>query len=114
MKWHVCARPVPDPHIELTIQEYSYPDVAPAVMRYFNSSTFRKEWIDRRVRLLNAWTCPILILQGYHSRTQPRECYENPRQFIPTPGIFASATLTRATFGQSKMPRKQSSSSGIF
>jgi pimeloyl-ACP methyl ester carboxylesterase len=52
-------------------------------MRYFNSSTFRKEWIDRRVRPLNAWTCPILILQGYHSRTQPREWYENPRQFIP-------------------------------
>ena len=49
----------------------------------FNSSTFRKEWIDRRVSLLNAWISPILILQGFHSRTQPREWYENPQQYIP-------------------------------
>jgi pimeloyl-ACP methyl ester carboxylesterase len=81
-RW-LCTRPVPDEDIERTIQEYSYPEVAQAVMRYFNSSTFRKEWIDRRTSLLNAWTCPILILQGFHSRTQPREWYENSRQFIP-------------------------------
>jgi pimeloyl-ACP methyl ester carboxylesterase len=81
-RW-LCARPVPDQDIKRTIQEYSYPEVAQAVMRYFNSSTFHKEWIDRRTNLLNAWTCPILILQGFHSRTQPREWYENARQYIP-------------------------------
>jgi pimeloyl-ACP methyl ester carboxylesterase len=32
-RW-LCARPVPDAHIERTIQEYSYPDVALAVMRW--------------------------------------------------------------------------------
>lgn len=74
---------VPDKHIKRTIQEYSYPEVAQVVMRYFNSSTFRKEWIDRRISLLNAWISPILILQGFHSRTQPREWYENPQQYIP-------------------------------
>jgi pimeloyl-ACP methyl ester carboxylesterase len=81
-RW-LCTRPVLDEDMERTIQEYSYPEVAQAVMRYFNSSTFRKEWIDRRTSLLNAWTSPILILQGFHSRTQPREWYENARQYIP-------------------------------
>jgi pimeloyl-ACP methyl ester carboxylesterase len=81
-RW-LCVQPVPDEDIKRTIQEYSYPEVAQVVMRYFNSSTFRKEWIDRRVSLLNAWISPILILQGFHSRTQPREWYENPQQYIP-------------------------------
>ena len=81
-RW-LCVRPVPDEDIQRTIQEYSYPEVAQAVMRYFNSSTFRKEWVDRRTHLLNVWTCPILILQGFHSRTQPREWYENAQQYIP-------------------------------
>ena len=46
-RW-LCVQPVPDEDIKRTIQEYSYPEVAQVVMRYFNSSTFRKEWIDRR------------------------------------------------------------------
>jgi pimeloyl-ACP methyl ester carboxylesterase len=81
-RW-LCVRHLPDADIKHTIQEYSYPEVAQAVMRYFNSSTFHKEWIDRRASLLNTWTSPVLILQGFHSRTQPREWYENARQYIP-------------------------------
>jgi pimeloyl-ACP methyl ester carboxylesterase len=71
-RW-LSVQPIPDEHIQRSIQEYSYPEVAQTVMRYFNSSTFRKEWIDRCTKLLNTWTSPILILQGFHSRTQPRE-----------------------------------------
>jgi len=51
------------------IQEYSYPGVVRAVPRYFNSSRFRKEWLDRRQRLLAAWTCPVMVMQGFESKT---------------------------------------------
>jgi pimeloyl-ACP methyl ester carboxylesterase len=75
-------------------------------MRYFNSSTFRKEWIDRRTRLLNAWTCPILILQGYHSRTQPREWYENARQYIPNARDVRVRYLDAGHFWPLENPRE--------
>ena len=51
--------------------------------RYFNSSSFRKEWIDRRTRLLEAWTCPVMIIEGHESRTQPRELYVDAPAYIP-------------------------------
>jgi pimeloyl-ACP methyl ester carboxylesterase len=72
-----------DEEMRRTIQEFSYEDCFRAVPRYFNSSTFRQEWIDRRERLLGAWICPVMILQGFESKTQPREFYENAREYIP-------------------------------
>ncbi len=75
--------PVPDEEMHRVIQEFSYPGIVRAVPRYFNSSTFRQEWIARRERLLAAWKCPVLILQGYDSKTQPREFYEHSRDYIP-------------------------------
>ncbi len=89
-RWKVMAR---------VIQEFSYPGVNRAVPRYFNSNTFRlckemgfvrcgtagtrltmsTEWIARRTSLLQGWRCPVVIMQGYDSRTQPREFYENAR-----------------------------------
>ncbi|WP_326837515.1 alpha/beta hydrolase [Amycolatopsis rhabdoformis] len=74
---------IPDDEMRRVIQEYSYEDCFRAAPRYFNSSTFRQEWIDRRERLLQAWTCPVMILQGYDSKTQPREFYENAREYLP-------------------------------
>jgi pimeloyl-ACP methyl ester carboxylesterase len=68
--------PIAPDKLARCIQEFSYPGIARAVPRYFNSSSFRIEWLQRRNRLLEAWTCPVLILQGYHSKTQPREFYE--------------------------------------
>ena len=61
-----------------TVQEFSYPGVATAVPRYFNSSSFRQEWIDRRHRLIDQWRCPVLLLQGSGDPLQPREFYEDP------------------------------------
>ncbi|WP_280436969.1 alpha/beta fold hydrolase [Nocardia carnea] len=75
--------PVPPDQLRRVIQEISYPDCSRAVPRYFNSSTFRQEWIDRRERLLAAWQCPVMIMQGYDSKTQPREYYENVREYLP-------------------------------
>lgn len=73
------------PHDEMrrVIQEFSYPGITHAVPRYFNSSTFRQEWIERRTRLLDAWRCSVMILQGYESKSQPREFYTNAREYIP-------------------------------
>ena len=79
----ITERPIPDVEVERVIQEFWYPGVSRAVPRYFNSSSFRQEWLARRNRLLKAWRCPVLIMQGYGSKTQPREFYENAREYIP-------------------------------
>ena len=79
----ITKRPIPDGEFARIIQEFSYPGIVRAVPRYFNSSTFRAEWLDRRNRLLESWKCPILIMQGYDSKTQPREFYEHARDYIP-------------------------------
>ena len=75
--------PVSDQEMTRVTQEFSYPGIACAVPRYFNSSTFRSEWLDRRNRLLKSWTCPVLIMEGYDNKTQPREFYLNAREYIP-------------------------------
>lgn len=75
--------PIPDDEMRRVIQEFSYPGTTHAVPRYFNSSTFRQEWVERRTRLLAAWQCPVMIMQGFTSRTQPREFYEKARDYIP-------------------------------
>ena len=79
----LCVHQVPDEDVARVIQEFSYEDCNRGAPRYFNSSTFRQEWIDRRNRLMPAWTCPVMILQGYESKTQPREYYENAHDYIP-------------------------------
>ena len=76
-------KPIPDAEVTRTIQEFSYPGITSAVPRYFNSSSFRAEWLARRRWLLHAWTCPVLIMQGFDSITQPRENYENIEQYMP-------------------------------
>jgi pimeloyl-ACP methyl ester carboxylesterase len=75
---------IPDDELRRVIQEYSYPGIDRAVPRYFHSSTFRQEWIQRRRRLMRQWTCPVLIIQGYDSKTQPREYYADPAQYLPS------------------------------
>lgn len=79
----VGSLPVPEDQMRRVVQEFAYEDCARAVPRYFNSSTFRQEWVDRRQRLLAAWQCPVMIIQGYDSKTQPREYYEHARDYIP-------------------------------
>jgi pimeloyl-ACP methyl ester carboxylesterase len=75
--------PIPDEEMARVIQEFSYPETVSAVPRHSNSSTFRQEWLARRNRLLGAWRCPVVIVEGYESQTQPREFYENSREYIP-------------------------------
>lgn len=73
----------PDDIMARVIQEFSYEDCNRAVPRYFNSSTFRQEWICRRERLLPAWKCPIMIIEGKESKSQPREFYEEVSEYMP-------------------------------
>lgn len=79
----LCEKPIVDDEMERVIQEFSYPLITRAVPRYFNSSTFRQEWLRRRNELLAAWKCPVMIMQGRGSKTQPREFYEDARKYIP-------------------------------
>lgn len=79
----ITMRPIPDDEMSRVIQEFSYPGITRAVPRYFNSSSFRQEWLERRRRLLGAWKCPMVIMQGYDSKSQPREFYEQAREYIP-------------------------------
>ncbi|PJE21705.1 MAG: alpha/beta hydrolase [Mycobacterium sp.] len=60
-----------------TCAEFSHPGIATAVPRYFHSSSFRQEWVDRRTRLIRSWTAPVLLLQGAHDPLQPREFYDD-------------------------------------
>ena len=79
----ITERPISDPIMERVIQEFSYPGIKRPVPRYFNNSSFCAEWIERRNRLLHSWRCPVLIMQGYGSKTQPREFYKKSRDYIP-------------------------------
>jgi pimeloyl-ACP methyl ester carboxylesterase len=79
----LCTHPVADDDIRRTIAEFSHPQIGWAVPRYFNSSSFRKEWIDRRSRLMERWRFPVLAMQGYHDPRQPREFYEGIERHLP-------------------------------
>ncbi len=70
-----CKYPIPREAVVRTIQEFGRPGVGLAVERYFQSSTFRQEWLDRRTRLIDAWRCPTLIVQGSDEPPMPREFY---------------------------------------
>ncbi len=81
-RW-TCKYPIPRPNIELAVQEFSRKGVGLAVERYFQSSTFRKDWIDRRTRLIPEWKMPILILQGLEEPPMPVENYTNLEEYLP-------------------------------
>ncbi len=95
---------IPDDEMRRVVQEFSYPGTTHAVPRYFNSSTFRQEWIERRETLLAKWTCPVLILQGYDSKTQPREFYENAREYIPNAKDVAVRYIDAGHFWSMELP----------
>ncbi|MBV8159639.1 MAG: alpha/beta hydrolase [Acidimicrobiia bacterium] len=79
----LCARPVADHDLARTIQEWSHPQINWTVPRYFNASSFRQEWIDRRTRLVERWAFPVLVLQGADDPRQPREFYEDVGRHLP-------------------------------
>ena len=81
-RW-LCKYPIEQPFVELAVQEFSRPGVGLAVERYFQSSTFRKDWIDRRTRLIPFWKMPMLVLQGLEEPSMPIENYEGIEKYMP-------------------------------
>ena len=100
----ISKYPVPDDEMRRTIQEFAYPGVNAAVPRYFNSQSFRQEWLRRRRDLLPAWKCPIMIMQGYDSKTQPREFYESSREYIPDARSVAVEYVDAGHFWSMEQP----------
>jgi pimeloyl-ACP methyl ester carboxylesterase len=70
--------PVAPERLERFKEEMSYPGLADAVPRYFQSSSFEKERLDRTSRLLRRMTFPVLLLQATHDENQPRYYYADP------------------------------------
>jgi pimeloyl-ACP methyl ester carboxylesterase len=100
----VTKLPIADDEMARTIQEFSYTGITRAVPRYFNASTFRKEWLDRRNRLLDAWKCPVMIMQGYDSKTQPREFYADAREYLPNARGVAVSYMAGGHFWTMESP----------
>lgn len=88
----LTTREIPDERetLERLSQELGYEGINRAVPRYYGASTFRQEWLDRRRRLMGLWRCPIVILQGHDSPTQPREWFqlEEIRELVPDANVL--------------------------
>ena len=102
----ITQLPISDEEMIRVIQEFSYPGIVRAVPRYFNSSRFRSEWLDRRNKLLKAWTCPVVIIEGYESKTQPREFYEDARKYIPNAKDVAVRYMPGGHFWTLESPKE--------
>lgn len=79
----LCKHPIDKSQVIRAVQEFSRLGTGVAVERYFQSSTFRKDWIDRRTRLIPSWTAPMLILQGDAEPPMPVENYEGLEEYLP-------------------------------
>lgn len=79
----LCKHPISKPNVIRAVQEFSRPGTGLAVERYFQSSTFRKDWIDRRTRLIPAWQADILVLQGSDEPPMPVENYQGLVEYLP-------------------------------
>jgi pimeloyl-ACP methyl ester carboxylesterase len=100
----ITKHPIGDDDLRRTIQEFSYPDINRAVPRYFNSQSFRQEWLRRRRDLLPAWRCPVMIIEGYESKSQPREFYEHAREYIPNAASVAVEYVDAGHFWPKERP----------
>lgn len=72
-------------------EQMSFPGMPDAVIRYFQSSSFEKERLDRTSRLLRRMTFPVLILQGDLDDGQPPYYFDEPSN--PATAQFPDARL---------------------
>jgi pimeloyl-ACP methyl ester carboxylesterase len=87
----MLKNPVPQERLEKFKSEMRYPGLAEAVPRYFQSSSFEKERLDRASRLAPRMTFPVLLLQATHDENQPKYYYADPA--LPATQLFPSAEL---------------------
>ncbi len=70
--------PVDADALEHLKDEMSYPGMPDAVIRYYQSSSFEKERLDRTSRLLRNMRFPVLLLQGDLDDGQPTYYFDDP------------------------------------
>jgi pimeloyl-ACP methyl ester carboxylesterase len=87
----MLKNPVAPERIEKFKEEMSYPGLANAVVRYFQSSSFEKEKLDRTSRLMRRMQFPVQLLQGDLDDGQPPFYYDHPES--PAVAIFPNARL---------------------
>ena len=87
----MLKNPVPTERLEKFKDEMSYPGLEQAVIRYFQSSSFEKEKLDRTSRLLRAMHFPVQLLQGDLDDGQPPFYYDHPAN--PATAVFPDARL---------------------
>lgn len=110
----LAERPVSDHDLVRTAEEFSHPGIATAVPRYFHSSSFRQEWIDRRTRLIDAWSAPVLLLQGADDPVQPREFYQDVAVLDRLPAGSTLHLLDSGHFWPFEAPEESVSVIGDF
>jgi pimeloyl-ACP methyl ester carboxylesterase len=82
---------VSDERLEKFKMEMSYPGLPDAVIRYFQSSSFEKERLDRTSRLLRAMKFPVQLVQGDKDDGQPPFYYNHADS--PATALFPDARL---------------------
>jgi pimeloyl-ACP methyl ester carboxylesterase len=87
----MLKNPVPQARLERFKEEMSHPGLADAVVRYFQSSSFEKERLDRTSRLLRKMSFPVQLLQGDLDEGQPPYYYDHPDS--PAAAQFPNARL---------------------
>lgn len=87
----MLKNPVAEARLEEFKEEMSHPGLADAVIRYFQSSSFEKERLDRTSRLLRRMSFPVLLLQGDLDEGQPPFYFDHPDD--PATAQFPNARL---------------------
>jgi pimeloyl-ACP methyl ester carboxylesterase len=86
----MLKNPVTPERLETLAYEMSYPGLADAVIRYYQSSSFERERLDRMM-LMPRMEFPVLLLNGDRDDGQPPYYYDHPE--LPATACFPDAEL---------------------
>lgn len=87
----MLKNPVASHKLETLKSEMGYESMPEAVIRYFQSSSFEKERLDRTTRLLRHMDFPVLLYQGQLDDGQPPYYFESAT--APAVDCFPNARL---------------------
>lgn len=87
----MLKNPVAPDVLEKFKEEMSYEGLPDAAIRYFQSSSFEKERLDRTGRLIPNMHFPVQLLQGNRDDGQPPFYYDHPTN--PAAALFPDAKL---------------------
>lgn len=87
----MLKNPVSEAVLEKFKDEMRYEGLPSAVVRYFQSSSFEKERLDRVSRLFRNMNFPVQLVQGDKDEGQPTLYYDHPSS--PATNLFSNARL---------------------